>query len=102
MNKAIEQCLKAARENDAPEGFLDDIIIDMETYAIINDLNRTDDENRHEEIISGAEHKASEINNRGLEAQIRHILESWGVEEGVPAILEVVRSFSLRETTPGI
>lgn len=101
MEKAIEQCLRVIRENHVPEDLLDDIIIDMEMDAIVNELNATDDEDRHEEIISGAEHKASEINNRGLEAQIRHILESWGVKDGVAAILEVASFCSPREATPG-
>jgi hypothetical protein len=68
---------------DVPEDILDMMVYDNAQEDTLGDLNETDDEDKQEEIISGSEARASDINNGGFEEQILYLLGVGISEENI-------------------
>ncbi len=79
----------AAEPNDELQLALDDMVLDLCASSITDTLNSTDDDGDQEDIISGSEKKASDINNSGPAGQIDFILTEYGEAEGHKILAEL-------------
>jgi len=68
---------------------LDDIVLDLCVSSVTDTLNSTDDDGEQEDLISGSEKKASDINNSGPAGQIDFILTECGDAEGRKILAEL-------------
>ena len=64
-----------AKQVEAPEDAMDDLVHDAAQESRLSDLNALADPNEQERHIEATEAMASEVNNGGLAEQLRFLLE---------------------------
>ena len=84
-----------AKQVDAPEDALDDLVHDTAQESKLSDLNALADPADQEQHIRDTEAMASRVNNGGLEEQLRFLLE----EEVSPERIREALSQLPRTTT---
>jgi hypothetical protein len=84
----VRELLKHARQVGEPEGSLDDLVHDTAQDVGLGDLNELDDPDEQESHIGSVEESTSEINNGGLEEQLRFLLKQCVSPERIRQELE--------------
>ena len=66
-------------EEGVGEDALDDLVYDLAIGEVLGELNSEESEEGQEDIICGAEERASSINNGGLVAQVEFLMGECGL-----------------------
>jgi cytochrome P450 len=74
MNEIVARLVADLRAAAETDDVLDELVCDVACEGVMGQVNATDDEDKQEEIIGGAEEDASIINNRGWEGQLEYLL----------------------------
>jgi hypothetical protein len=77
QNRLVALCEELCLGDDA----LDEVVHDLAQEDTLDELNGTDNEDEQEDIISGSEERAGDINNGGFEDQVKFLLERCGARE---------------------
>jgi hypothetical protein len=86
----LERLVELAEGLGVDETDLDEVVHECAQGETLDELNGTDAVEEQEEIISGSEERASEINNGGLESQIEYLL----LRNSEAEVEELIRSAS--------
>lgn len=66
----------------APDDALDEVVHIVTQEETLGELNGTADEDEQEAVIATAEHKAAEINNQGIAAQVNYLMgQGWSLTD---------------------
>ena len=83
IRKQVSELAAYAKQVDAPEDAMDDLVHDVAQESKLSELNalaEPDDQERH---IEATEAMASEVNNGGLAEQLRFLLEEGVLPERI-------------------
>lgn len=71
----VEQLLEVIRDQDIEEDALDELVHECAQQESLAEVNNANDPDEQEEVISGSEVRASEINNSGWRSQVEYLLQ---------------------------
>ena len=73
VEAAVQQLLSVFE--NAGDDVLDDQVLDVSRGLAMEEINDEDSADVQEAMVTAAEHRASEVNNLGLEGQLRWLFE---------------------------